>query len=49
MLCAVMVLGMAGCSKKEDTAVSTETVYEDGAVLGEGSKEFAFLIVTAEG
>ena len=49
MLCAVMVLGMAGCSKKEDTAVSTETVYEDGAVLGEGSKEFAFLIVNTQG
>lgn len=48
MLVAAMIFAMAGCGKKEMTG-SAETVHEDGEVLGEGSKEFAFLIVDAEG
>lgn len=50
MLIAAMALGMTGCgNKEEEAAVSTETVHEDGAVLGEGSKEFAFTVVDMEG
>lgn len=48
----VMALALiAGCSKKEskDTAVTAETVYEDGSILGEGSKEFALTVVNTAG
>ena len=50
MLIVAMALGMAGCGSKEEAAESTvETVHEDGTVLGEGSKEFAFTVVDADG
>ena len=50
MLIVAMTLGMAGCGSKEEAAESTvETVHEDGTVLGEGSKEFAFTVVDADG
>lgn len=49
MLIVAMTLGMAGCGSKEEPAEAVETVYEDGTVLGEGSKEFAFTVVDADG
>lgn len=48
----VMALAFtAGCGKKDnnDAVVSTETVFEDGAVLGEGSVEFALTVVNTAG
>lgn len=48
----VMALALtAGCAKKEskDAAVTAETVYEDGSILGEGSKEFALIVVNTAG
>lgn len=48
----VMALALtAGCGKKDnnDAVVSTETVFEDGAVLGEGSVEFALTVVNTAG
>lgn len=49
MLIVTMVLGVTECNNKKEAAVSTETVHEDGAVLGEGSKEFSFTVVNMEG
>ena len=49
MLTAAMVFCVAGCGK-EETNVSTETtVYEDGAVIGEGSTVFEFTVVNTAG
>lgn len=50
MLIAAMALGMTGCGGKEEAAApAAGTVYEDGEVLGEGEKEFAFTVVDADG
>ena len=49
MLIAVMALAMAGCGNKKDAADMETTVYEDGTVLGDGSKVFAFTVVDADG
>ena len=49
MLVAAMAFAVTGCNKKEEAVVSTETVHEDGEVIGEGSKEFAFTVVNMEG
>ncbi len=50
LLVVAMIFGVTGCNKKEEAAVSsTETVYEDGAVIGEGSKVFNFTVVNMEG
>ena len=49
MLVAAMVLGMTGGGKKKDAAAFETTTYEDGTVLGEGSKTFTFTVVDADG
>ena len=50
MVVAVMMLGTMGCSKKDDKIIgSAETVHEDGAVLGEGSRVFDFTVVHMNG
>ena len=49
MLVAAMALGMAGCGKKKDAAAFETTTYEDGTVLGEGSKTFTFTVVDKDG
>ena len=43
MLVAAMALGMTGCGKKDSADFKTST-YEDGTVLGEGSKIFIFTV-----
>ena len=49
MLMAAMILGLTGCGNKKAASDFETTVYEDGAVLGEGSKTFIFTVVDAEG
>lgn len=49
LLIGAMTVGMVGCGKKDVPAEVVDTVYEDGAELGEGSKEFAFTVVNSEG
>ncbi|MBO5159116.1 MAG: DUF4430 domain-containing protein [Lachnospiraceae bacterium] len=49
MLVAAMAFVVTGCNKKEEAVVSEVTVHEDGEVIGEGSKEFAFTVVNMEG
>ena len=48
LLIMTMAVSVIACGKKEE--VSTETsVYEDGAVIGEGSKSFEFTVVNMAG
>lgn len=49
ILCLATVLGLTGCGRKNNTTVPTETVYEDGTVLGEGAKTFTFTVVNTAG
>lgn len=57
ILCAIWIVSMAmvatGCSGnagKEDVAASGgQTVWEDGSILGEGSKQFPLTVVDQEG
>ena len=48
LLIMTMAVSVIACGKKE--VVSTETsVYEDGAVIGEGGKSFEFTVVNMAG
>lgn len=49
LLITVMAFCLTGCNSKKETASTETTVYEDGAVIGEGSKTFEFTIVNTEG
>ena len=55
ILCMVLIVAMAlfttACSDKkaEGTAQTSTMVVEDGSVLGEGSKVFAFTVVDKDG
>lgn len=50
MLITAMAFGMTGCGgEKKDAPVAADAVYEDGEVVGEGSKEFAFTVVNTAG
>lgn len=49
MLTAAMVFGVAGCGKEEANVSTETTVYEDGAVIGEGSTVFEFTVVNTAG
>ena len=55
-LCTVLIVAMAlvtvGCSDKDERPVAIpaeEVSFEDGSVIGEGEKEFAFTVVDKEG
>ena len=43
-----MAVSVIACGKKEEVSTET-TVYEDGAVIGEGSKSFEFTVVNMAG
>ena len=55
ILCMVLIVAMAlfttACNdkKKVETAQTSTVVVEDGSVLGEGSKVFAFIVVDKDG
>lgn len=49
MLILTLSISSVACGKKEAAAPAEVTVYEDGAVIGEGSKEFEFTVVNAAG
>ena len=44
LLIMTMAVSVIACGKKEEVSTET-TVYEDGAVIGEGSKSFEFTVV----
>ena len=48
LLIMTMAVGVIACGKKEEVSTET-TVYEDGAVIGEGSKSFEFTVVNMAG
>ena len=48
MLILTMAISAMACGKKEEAAAET-TVYEDGAVVGEGSKVFEITVVNTAG
>ena len=48
MLIMTMAVSVIACGKKEEVSTET-TVYEDGAVIGEGSKSFEFTVVNMAG
>lgn len=49
MLMAALVFSVTVCGDKKEEASTETTVYEDGAVIGEGSKVFEFTVVNMEG
>lgn len=49
MAVTAMAFGMTGCNKKAPVANTTTEIHEDGEILGEGSKEFAFTVVGTDG
>ena len=50
LLIAVLAVGVTGCQKKEEAAVvGTTSVYEDGAVLGEGAVVFDLTVINTAG
>ena len=49
MLIAVLAVGLTGCQKKDEAAVATTSVYEDGTVLGEGEMAFDLTVVNTAG
>ena len=48
LLIMTMAISVIACGKKEEVSTET-TVYEDGAVIGEGSKSFEFTVVNMAG
>ena len=48
LLIMTMAVSVIACGKKEEVSTET-TVYEDGAVIGEGSKSFEFTVVNMAG
>ena len=48
LLIMTMAVSAIACGKKEEVSTET-TVYEDGAVIGEGSKSFEFTVVNMAG
>ena len=48
LLIMTMTVSVIACGKKEEVSTET-TVYEDGAVIGEGSKSFEFTVVNMAG
>ena len=48
LLIMTMAVNVIACGKKEEVSTET-TVYEDGAVIGEGSKSFEFTVVNMAG
>lgn len=48
LLIMTMAVSVIACGKKEEVSTDT-TVYEDGAVIGEGSKSFEFTVVNMAG
>lgn len=48
MLVLAMAFSVTGCNKKEEASAET-TVYEDGAVIGEGNTVFDFTVVNMAG
>ena len=48
LLIMTMAVSAFACGKKEEVSTET-TVYEDGAVIGEGSKSFEFTVVNMAG
>ena len=48
LLIMTMAVRVIACGKKEEVSTET-TVYEDGAVIGEGSKSFEFTVVNMAG
>ena len=48
MLIMTMAVTAAACGKKEEVSTET-TVYEDGAVIGEGDTVFELTVVNGEG
>lgn len=48
LLIMTMAVSVIACGKKEEVSTET-TVYEDGAVIGEGSKSFEFTVVNMSG
>lgn len=49
MLMTAMVFCMTGCGNKKEQAAFETTVYENGAVIGEGEKVFEFTVVNTDG
>ena len=49
LMIAVLAVGLTGCQKKDEAAVVTTSVYEDGAVLGEGENVFPLTVVNTAG
>lgn len=50
LLVLSMAFSVAGCGKKGETAGKTEeSVSLEGTTLGEGEKEFAFIVIDADG
>ena len=48
LLIMTMAVSVIACGKKEEVSTET-TVYEDGAVIGEGCKSFEFTVVNMAG
>lgn len=48
LLIMTMAVSVIACGKKEEVSTET-TVYEDGAVIGEGSKSFEFTVLNMAG
>lgn len=49
MLMTAMVFGLSGCGSKEKNVSTETTVYEDGAVIGEGDTVFEFSVINTAG
>lgn len=53
VLLAVMALGITGCNgnngSKQEAVSDEQTVWEDGSVLGEGSRQFTLTVADQDG
>ena len=49
LLMTAMVFCMTGCGSKKEQAAFETTVYENGAVIGDGEKKFKFTVVNTAG